>query len=169
MSPVADDDHQELVFEFALILGETVAKPGLGKVRPGVNLAASADDWEHDYRVPDVVVFFADTKAVNYNTFWTGPADFIIEVTSPRDRTYEKLPFYSRLGVREVLILNRQKWALELHRHKDGELGKVAESTLARPEVLSSNVLPLEFRLIPGEARPQVEVRHKTSGEQWVV
>jgi hypothetical protein len=27
----------------------------------------------------------------------------------------------------------------------------------------------LEFRLIAGDSRPQIEVRHKTSGERWVV
>jgi Uma2 family endonuclease len=169
MPPMANDDHQDLVLEFAAILREVVSRPGLGKVRPGVNLAASAIEWEYDYRVPDVVVFLTKTAAVNHGAFWTGPADFLIEITSPRDRTYEKIPFYSHLGVREVLIVNRQKWALELYRHQDGELCKVAESTLARPDVLASNVVPLEFHLIPGEARPQVEVRHRTSGERWVV
>ena len=134
-----------------------------------MNLAASAEDWEHDYRVPDVVVFLADTAAENHNAFWTGAADFIVEITSPRDRTYEKIPFYSRIGVCELLILNRQSWALELYRHQDGGLQKVGESTLELPEVLSQRKLPLEFRLIAGEERPQVEVRHKTRGEQWVI
>ena len=134
-----------------------------------MNLAASVENWEHDYRVPDVVVFLADTAAENHDVFWTGAADFIIEITSPRDRTYEKIPFYSRIGVRELLIVNRQSWAIELYRHQDGGLQKVGESTLEQPEVLSSEELPLEFRLIPGERRPQVEVRHKTTGERWIV
>ena len=169
MPPMANDDHQEIVSSFIFVLGASVGQPGLGKVRPGVNLAASAEDWEHDYRVPDVVVFMADTTAENHNRFWTGPADFIIEITSPRDRTYEKVGFYSQIGVRELLIVNRQSWVLELYQHQDGGLQKVGESTLARPEVLSSRKLPLEFRLIAGEQRPQVEVRHKTTGERWVV
>ena len=152
-----------------LSCGATVSKPGLGKVRPGINLAASAENWEYDYRVPDVVAFLADTAAENHNAFWTGAADFIIEITSPRDRTYEKIPFYSRIGVRELLILNRQSWTLELYRHQDGGLQKVGESTLERPAVLSSEKLPLEFWLIPGELRPQVEVRHKTTGKRWLV
>jgi hypothetical protein len=45
----------------------------------------------------------------------------------------------------------------------------IGESTLERPEVLSSERLPLEFCLIPGQERPRVEVRHKTSGERWLV
>jgi Uma2 family endonuclease len=169
MPPMANDDHQDLVLEFASVLRAVVSKPGLGKVRPGINLAASVEGWEYDYRVPDVVAFLADTAAENHNAFWTGAADFIIEITSPRDRTYEKIPFYSRIGVRELLILNRQSWALELYRHQDGGLQKVGESTLERPEVLSSDRLPLGFWLIPGQERPQVEVRHKITGERWVV
>jgi Uma2 family endonuclease len=169
MPPMANDDHQDWVFEFSMVLGESISKRRLGKVRPGINLAASAEDWEYDYRVPDVVVFLATTAAKNHGAFWTGAADFIIEITSPRDRTYEKIPFYSRLGVRELLILNRQKWALELYRHNGIELQMIAESTLEKPDVLSSQMLPLSFRLIPGDARPNVEVVHNTSGERWVV
>ena len=152
-----------------MLLGESISKRGLGKVRPGVNLASTAADWESDYRVPDLLVFLAGTTAVNHGTFWTGAADFIIEITSPRDRTYEKIPFYSRIGVRELLILNRQKWALELYRHDGIELQKIGESILARQDILLSNLLPLTFRLIPGDPRPNVEVIHNTSGERWVV
>ncbi len=169
MPPMANDDHQDLVLEFASVLRAVVSKPGLGKVRPGINLAASAEGWEDDYRVPDVVAFLADTAAENHNAFWTGAADFIVEITSPRDRTYEKIPFYSRIGVQELLILNRQSWALELYRHQGGSLQKVGESTVERPDVLSSEKVSLEFWLIPGEKRPQVEIRHKSSGERWVV
>jgi Uma2 family endonuclease len=169
MPPMANDDHQEIVSSFTFVLVASVGLPGLGKVRPGVNLAASAEDWEHDYRVPDVVVFMADTAAENHNRFWSGPADFIIEITSPHDRTYEKVHFYSQIGVRELLIVNRQSWALELYRHQDGGLQKAGESTVERPEVLPSEKLPLEFRLIAGNERPQVEVRHKTTRERWVV
>ena len=169
MPPMANNEHQRLISLFNCVLESTVATSELGISLPGVNLAASADDWEHDYRVPDVVVFLADTAAENHDAFWTGAADFIVEITSPRDRTYEKIPFYSRLGVRELLILNRQSWALELYQQHDGSLKKVGESTLQRPAVLSSEKLPLEFRLIAGEARPQVEVRHKATGERWMV
>ncbi|MGA2253545.1 MAG: Uma2 family endonuclease [Thermoguttaceae bacterium] len=167
--PMANDDHQDLVLEFATVLRTAVSKPGLGKVRHGVNFAASMEGWEHDYRVPDVVVFLADTAAENHDAFWTGAADFIIEITSLHDRTYEKTPFYSRIGVRELLILNRQSWAIELYRHQHGGLHKVGHSTLERPEVIFSEKVLLEFWLMPGEQRPQVEVRHRSTGERWVV
>ena len=169
MPPMANDDHQEIVSGFTFVLVASVGLRGLGKVRPGVNLAAFAENWEYDYRVPDVLVFLNDTAAENYNTFWTGAADFVIEITSPRDRTYEKIRFYGRIGVRELLILNRQTWTLELYRHQDGGLKTVGESTLQQPDFLASEKLPLEFRLVPGDERPRVEVRHTTSSERWIV
>jgi Uma2 family endonuclease len=169
MAPAPNDDHQDVVLEFAAILREVISLTRLGKVRPGINLAGSVENWKEDYRVPDVVAFLNDTTAVNHGAFWTGAADFVIEITSPGDRAYDKIPFYSRLGVRELLIFDRQKKTLELYRHRDGELSKIGESTLARPDGVLSNIVPLDFRLIPGEPRPKVEIRHTTSAEQWVV
>lgn len=169
MPLMANNEQQQIVIRFSSILVATINAPGLGIALPGANLAASAEDWEQDYRVPDVVAFLADTAAENHDAFWTGAADFIIEVTSPRDRTYEKIPFFSRIGVRELLIVNRQIWALEFYRHLDGSLRKIGESTLGKPDVLSSERVPLIFCLIAGDERPQIDVRHKTSGERWVV
>jgi len=169
MPPIANTDHQRMIIRFSSVLVTTIDAPGLGIALPGVNLAASAEVWEHDYRVPDVVAFLADTTAENHDAFWTGAADFIIEITSPRDRTYEKIAFYSRIGVRELLIVNRQSWTLELYRNQDGGLQKAGESSLERPEILSSERLPLEFWLMPDRTRPQIHIRHKTTGERWVV
>jgi Uma2 family endonuclease len=169
MPPMANNEHQRLVLRFTRVLDSVVAPALLGEAFPGVNLAASAEDWEHDYRVPDVVIFLADTTAQDHDAFWTGAADFIIEITSPRDRTYEKMSFYSRIGVREVLIFNRQSRTLEFYKHQDSSLPKVGESTPDRPDVLSSEKPPLEFWLTPGEPRPRVEVRHKTTGQRWTI
>ncbi len=169
MAPLPNDEHQEILGEFLYVLGTTINVPHLGNVRPGVNLAASADDWEYDYRVQDAIVFLANTAAKCYHDFWTGPADFVLEITTAGDRTYEKIAFYSRIGVRELLILNRQKSSLELYRHNGVELQQIGESTLTQQDILASQMLPLKFRLMPGDARPQVEVIHTMSGERWVV
>jgi Uma2 family endonuclease len=169
MPPMANTEHQQIILRLSSILAATIDAPGIGIALPGANLAATVVNWQDDYRVPDVVVFLADTAAENHDAFWTGAADFVVEITSPRDRTYEKIDFYSRIGVCELLIFNRQTWVLELYRHQAGSLQRIGESTAVRPDVLVSEKLPLEFRLIAGEKRPQVEVRHKASGERWVV
>ena len=169
MTPIANNDHQRFIGDLVFILQVTIGMPSLGEVLPGVNLAASAEGWKHDYRVPDVVVFLNESTAENHDTFWTGAADFVIEITSPGDRTYEKIPFYSRLGVRELLIVNRESWTVELYRWQNGVLEKVGQSSADTSEVLRSNVVPLEFRLLPGQPQPQLEIVHPATQQRWTV
>ncbi len=169
MAPLPSDEHQELVFEFSVALGLPIAKQGLGCVRPGVNLSDRGDDWQNDYRAPDLAVFLDDGRAENLGTHWRGPADFLIEIVSPHDRTRQKLPFYSRLGVVELLIVERDPWRLELFRHDGAELREVGRSELPRGETLASRRLPLTFRLTAGRPRPKIEVLHARSGERWEV
>ncbi|MGD0897800.1 MAG: Uma2 family endonuclease [Thermoguttaceae bacterium] len=169
MAPLPNDEHQRLVSRLTFILEFTVGLPGLGEVRPGVNLAGPGEDWLHDYRAPDVVVFLCGTAAENRDTHWTGAADFVVEITNPGDRTYEKIPFYSRLGVRELLVVNRQSWTIEIYRRKEGSLEKVGESRPDRSGVLTSEVVPLAFRLLPGDPRPKIEVAHGGTSQRWVI
>jgi Uma2 family endonuclease len=169
MTPIANNEHQIIVGRFTSVLDMTVGIPGLGIVLPGANLAVSTEDWKHDYRVPDVVVFLNSGTAENHDTHWTGAADFVVEITSSGDRTYEKIPFYSRLGVRELLIVNRESWSVELYRWQNGGLEKVGQSSADASEVLRSNVVPLEFRLLPGQPQPQVEIVHPASQQRWTI
>jgi Uma2 family endonuclease len=150
-------------------LHDVVDAAGLGTAFAGVNLAGASKDWTYDYRVPDVVVILAAGTAEDQETCFRGAVDFVVEITSPGDRTYEKLPFYSRLGVRELLIVNRQSWTLELYRNQGNGLEKVSESEIQKSEVLQSGVLPLEFRLLPGQPRPQIEATHAETRRQWLV
>jgi Uma2 family endonuclease len=169
MAPMPDDEHQQIVMGIAAILQEAVGWPGLGNVRPGVNLAEIETEWQFDYRVPDVAVFLHGGRAENRGTHWRGGADFLVEVTSLDDRTREKMPFYSRLGVRELLVVDRQAWTLELYRWREGELKKAGQSSLHVADVLQSAVVPLRFRVVSGPGRPQIEVTHVPGGRQWLV
>src|ERR1041384_7475110 len=56
MSPIANPEHQWIIARFVSILFSVVADKGLGKVYPGANITDHADNWEKNYRVPDVVV-----------------------------------------------------------------------------------------------------------------
>ena len=136
---------------------------------PGVNLSDRDEGWKQNYREPDVAVFLRDGKAVDCGTHWRGAADFLVEIISPGERTREKIPFYSSLGVVELLIVDRDPWTLELYRHQDGQLTKVGQSTLAAPEVLASQTVGLTFQLLPGEPRPQIQVTHPATGRQWEI
>lgn len=169
MTPIPDVEHQQIVMRISAILQEIVGWPGLGDVFPGVNLTEREDDWQYDYRVPDVGVVLHGGKAEDRGTHLRGGADFLVEVTSPDDRTYEKIPFYARLGVREFLVVDRSTWTLELYRFGEGDLKRVGQSSLDKPDVLQSEVVPLQFRVVPGAARPNIEVTHGESGRSWLV
>jgi Uma2 family endonuclease len=131
--------------------------------------AARTGDWTKNYRCPDVAVFLRDTKAENYDTQWRGPADFLIEITSPGDRTHEKIAFYNEIGVHEVLIVNRETWTLELYQRQNDQLQKTAESRLPDAAIIASRKVPLTFQLLPGEKRPAIEVAHVDSDKKWLL
>ena len=70
--------------------------------------------------------------------------------------------------MRELLLIDRDPWALELYRLHDGQLKLVGQSRLEQPDILQSTVLPLTFRLIPGDTRPRIEVRHTDGVQEWL-
>jgi Uma2 family endonuclease len=169
ITPMPNSEHQGIVIQLASILQEVIGWSGLGEVFPGINLSARDDDWEHDYRVPDVAVFSKSGSAVNCDTHWRGAADFLVEITSPEDHTRVKIPFYDRLGVEELLLVDRQSWTLELYRREKDQLQEVGRSSGDGGEVLASASVPLTFQLVSGQPRPQIQVTHVDSGRQWLV
>ena len=170
MTPVPNTEHQYLVARFTSLFLEVIGAPDRGIVCPGVNLSPpDIEDWTQDYRVPDVAVLLRGSHGEDCDTHWRGGVDFLVEVTSPGDKSREKLPFYSQLGVRELLLVDRDPWTLELYRHQQGRLRKVSQSNLDASEVLTSMAVPLTFQLLPGDPRPQIKVTHFDSGRCWTV
>lgn len=169
MAPVPNDEHQDLVANLTGILFLVVRETGLGVVRPGVNLTDRSDDWEQNYRCPDVIVLRNDTKAENFESYWRGPADFLIEIISPGDRTREKMAFYSKVGVRELLVVDRDPWQLELYRHEGEQLRPVGVSRLPESTWLKCDRVPLRMRLVEGEKRPLIEVEQHGGDGRWTL
>ena len=167
--PLTDDEHQRLMGDFCAILQNLLGWREIAKIYPGINLAASTKDWPKDYRCPDVAVFLRDTKAENCDTHWRGPADFLIEITSLNDRTHDKIAFYDKIGVEELLIVNRENWTLELYQRQENGLQKTAESRSAEGAKLVSRKVPLCFRLLPGEKRPAIEVALTAGDKKWLL
>jgi Uma2 family endonuclease len=167
MSPAPNDEHQELSGEFYYVLRTVVGRGGKGKVRPGVNITNRREGWRKNFRVPDVAVFLGGTAAENRDTHWVGGPDFGVEIISTGDRTREKVPFYETIGTRELLLVDRDPWALELYRHDGAQLALVGRVTLDKPIPLESQVLPLTFQLRRAEARPEIHIRHRETGQEW--
>ncbi len=169
MTPLPNDEHQALVAMLVSILQEVIGWPGLGQVRPGVNVSDREKGWEKNYRGPDVVVFLEGTRAKNFGTHWCGGPDFVIEIISPKDRSRDKLAFYAKIGTRELLLVDRKPWALELYRWRDGQLELVGKSTPRGKTVLASQVVPLTFRLRANGDRPRIEVVAPKARRRWLV
>jgi Uma2 family endonuclease len=169
MSPAPNDEHQELATRFARPLLEVVEDPGQGAVRIGINLASDPDDWEHDNRVPDVAAFLNDSPAVCHGTFWSGPPDFLVEIISPWDKTRDKLKFYSDQCTRELALVDRDPWQLELYRLQNSRLVLVAKMQPRDAAALESEILRLQFRLAPGTPRPTIEIVSTDLQKSWIV
>ena len=61
---------------------------------------------------------------MNKNTHFEGPPDVVVEVRSPDDESYDKLPFYAKLGVAEVWIIDRDTKRPEIYALRVGEYEK---------------------------------------------
>lgn len=163
VSPLANNNHQDIVGELYGILWTVISVPRLGKVYPGVNVSDRDKGWRHNVRVPDLAVFLNETRAKNCGTHWMGGPDFAVEIRSPGDETLLKIPFYEQVGTRELLIIDREPWSLVLYRLGDNGLVTAGRSDLDSPESIRSEVVPVSFRLVTGAERedwPAIEVEY---------
>jgi Uma2 family endonuclease len=169
LMPNPNVEHQDIATGLSTILRVVVDWQGLGKVFQRINVSDRVDDWTQNYRCPDVAVYLHENPAVNCETHWRGGPDFAVEIVSPDDRSREKLGFYARVGERELLLIDRAPWSLEHYRLRKKKLALAGRSTQEHPETLASAVLPLSFRLLPGDSRPRIEVAHADGLQRWLV
>ena len=169
MTPLANNEHQKLVTAISRILYEVIVESESGDVFAGTNVSDREDDWKQNYRCPDVAVYLNDTHAENRDSHWYGGPDFAVEIISPNDRAREKLDFYAKVNTRKLLIVDRDPWALELYRLQDKQLVPAGKSTLDDSTVLSSEVVPLSWQLIPGDKSPKIEVSHTDGEQRWSI
>ncbi|MEM6799555.1 MAG: Uma2 family endonuclease [Planctomycetota bacterium] len=169
MHAIPSDEHQDIVGGLCYALIDVVQRPGLGKVRPGVNLASDENNWKSDYRCPDVVVILnSNQSAVCHDVFWTGGLDLAVEILSPRDEIPSKIDFYAKVGTKELLVIDRDPWRLDLHRHDGQALPVVASSELGGEPIVSQS-LPITLRLVAGEPRPNIVVSEADTEREWTV
>jgi Uma2 family endonuclease len=167
MSPLADNEHQQLGFDLAAAIKLGLRQDELTRILPGCNLSDRPKRWKKNYGCPDVAVFLPGNPAEDRETHWFGGPDFAVEILSPYDRSREKLGFYSKVGVRELLLVTRRPWSLELYRCVGQLWDLVGTSEPSTARLLTSAVLPLNFRLVPGTRRPRIEVSKTDGSQQW--
>ncbi|HLJ93340.1 MAG TPA: Uma2 family endonuclease [Gemmataceae bacterium] len=119
---------------------------------------------------PDVVVVLTPGRAVDCNTHWMGDPDFLVEIQSPVDQTDEQIPFYSPIGVQELLISERDTHRLQLYRHDGRERAPVQVSEYQGGKWLLRAIVPLAFRRKALRSDPVTEVQRsdRTPGN-WII
>ncbi len=167
MSPSPNLEHQTFTNRISTALTISIEFAGLGLVQAGVDITDREENWTKNYRCPDVSVFLNETTAIPKGTHWFGGPDFAVEILSPGDRSRKKLKFYAKVGVKELLLVDRDPWALELYRLHEGVLGLVGKSTLENPAILTSQVVPLSYQLEAGEPRPRLLMVHSDGVQRW--
>jgi Uma2 family endonuclease len=166
MSPDPNFEHQSLSGKLVYVFS-MVCDPFAGAdILPGLNVSDRVDGWHKNYRIPDIAVYLPGNPARNCGTHMCGGPNFAVEILSENDLARGKLDFYAAVNTRELLLIDRDPWVLELYRLVDGRLELVGKSTPDDPATLASLVLPLTFRLVGGVGRPEIEVSNP-AGQTW--
>ncbi|HKB03189.1 MAG TPA: Uma2 family endonuclease [Gemmataceae bacterium] len=164
--PLPTLEHQDIVAFFVRVFGKLFDLNDPVTVQAGANVSDRVEGWETNYREPDFVFVRAGGRARACGTHWCGGPDFLAEVVSPQDQSRDKLPFYESIGTREVLIVDRDPWQLELYQLRRGRL-RLAGKARPGDTALASHVVPLSFALVRGRPRPKVRISHAETGQDW--
>ena len=103
MVPAPSSEHARISQQLAVALDSPARAAGLIPAMGEFNLG----DSDHDYRVPDGGLLHPGTSGV-----WVHTAALVVEIVSPEDETWKKLPFYAAHGVDEVLVLDPSERAV---------------------------------------------------------
>ena len=113
MTPAPNVDHQQILDRLIEFLAPHLRTAGRGQLVSGINVFGNASN----YRIPDLTFVAAGREHILHEDGVRGEGpDAVIEIRSPHDETYDKLPFYAALGVREVVIIDRDTRHPELYR-----------------------------------------------------
>jgi Uma2 family endonuclease len=168
MAPIANNEHQHLAQRLSTAISIVIDFPGVGRVFTGANVSDQRANWTKNYRVPDVLVFLNGNPAEDRDTHWFGGPDFAVEIVSDNDRSREKIDFYSKVNVRELLVLDRDPWQLGLFRATAGRLESAAIATEQNGLTIHSEVTGLSLRLVSAAKRPAIAVT-ASDGQSWTI
>lgn len=127
MVPPPSGLHQMIVDGLLALFRAYAASHGLGILLSNHGVAESGQK-STNYRVPEWIFLRKDREHLLRleDNCIADPPDVVLEVRSPGDETDEKLPFYAQVGVREVLVVDRDSRLPELFRLSRGNLKPVS-------------------------------------------
>jgi Uma2 family endonuclease len=96
MVPAPSFAHGDLESQLHRLLGPAAHRAGLTMIGQ-----SNLGEGEYDFRVPDSSLHRPGASGA-----WHPTAALVVEIVSPGDESWEKLPFYAARHVDEVLILD---------------------------------------------------------------
>ena len=145
MAPVPNRSHQDFQWALETWLRNHWGEPGANRVYHEINVA-SVGGWPDDYRVPDLVLLTPDRFDIDHNEYFEGAPAVVVEIRSPDDESYEKLPFYAKLGVPEVWVIDRDRRTPEVYVLASGDY---AEQTPDKEGWVASALCGIQMRSDP--------------------
>jgi Uma2 family endonuclease len=120
MNPPPSHEHQVILQQLAELLGPLARGGGLEPVIQEFGLGTS-----EEFRVPDGGLHRPGASGV-----WHSTAALVIEIVSPGDESWAKLPFYAAHGVDEVLIIDPVQRSADWLGLNNGEYQPIERSAL---------------------------------------
>jgi len=121
MVPGPSFEHARISQQLAVLLDGPARAAGLVPAMSEFNLGVS----EHDFRVPDGGLHRPGAAGV-----WLATAALVVEILSPGDESWQKLPFYAEHHVDEVLLVDPDTRTVTWLALRDGEYEPVERSGL---------------------------------------
>lgn len=119
--PAPSFEHADVTQQLAVMLDGPARAAGLIPTMGEFNLGES----EHDFRVPDGGVHRPGASGN-----WLPTAALVVEIVSPGDESWDKLPFYAAHAVDEVLIVDPATRTIDWLALHEGEYRPIARSQL---------------------------------------
>ena len=163
MMPIGDVQHQSLGTEIAGVLLGLTDRPSGDRVYAGTNITdrEPPEDWRENFRIPDVAVFLAGNPAEARGSHYFGGPDLAIEILSKGDRARRKLKFYASVGTRELLLIDRDPWSLELLRLEGGTFRPVPADDAGR---VTTQTVPVTWSV---DVNAKAPLRLQSADETW--
>lgn len=121
MVPGPSGEHADIAQQLAVLLDSPARAAGLVPTLHEFKLGES----DRDFRVPD-----GGLHRVRPRGAWHASAALVVEIVSPGDESWEKLPFYASHAVDEVLIVDPADRTVTLLALSDGEYRRAQRSGL---------------------------------------
>jgi Uma2 family endonuclease len=148
MTPAPSVEHQRVINELIMFLGRHIAATGRGILRSGINVFREIGE-RPDYRIPGLTfVVVGREHILHEDGVRGGGPDAVIEIRSPEDETYDKLPFYAAVAVREVIVIDRDTKRPQIYRLAGSQYVALQQDA---DGWLRSDIMRVRIRAVEGQ------------------